>query len=158
VYLMPMPAWTEQGSVRFPLPAVDLPVSRTGLRLHYSPRFEIEALPGIFRVEPYQPPWSTALTAPAVAESRPAKPVPPNAAASSPGVPPAPASGDDKDAAGARLLVERFRREGAKTAAGVIPVHVTVPEIGPAIFAAAELTAESQVPIFEIAYKRANVR
>ncbi|HET7219028.1 MAG TPA: hypothetical protein VFJ02_13320, partial [Vicinamibacterales bacterium] len=148
VYLMREPAWTDKGSARFEWPAVDLPVSRTGLLLHYSPRFAVEAQPGLFRVEPYLPPWSAAL---APAASPTPKPQPRSAA-------PAPSASEDKDAAAGRMLFERFRRDGGKTTAGVIPVPVTVPEIGPSLFAAAELTAESQAPVFEITYKRANVR
>jgi hypothetical protein len=45
-----------------------------------------------------------------------------------------------------------------KTAAGTIPVHVTVPDIGPSFFVAAELTAESHAPSLDVRYKRVNGR
>ena len=45
----------QRGSTRggraIDLPALDLPVSRTGLELHYSPRFRVAPQPGAFRVE-----------------------------------------------------------------------------------------------------------
>ena len=41
---------------------------------------------------------------------------------------------------------------------GTIPVHVTVPVIGPSFFVAAELTAESQPATLEIQYKRVSER
>jgi hypothetical protein len=50
--------------------------------------------------------------------------------------------------------MERFRKDMGRTAAGVIPVQVTVPGIGPHLFVAAELTAESQAPVLELQYKR----
>lgn len=145
VYLLRGPAWTDKGVARVELPAVDLPVSRTGLLLHHSPRFALEPKPGMFRVEAIQPPWTPALRAPSPA----AGPGAAGAAAS-----PRP----DKDEADGRALLERFRRDGGRTAAGIVPVQVTVPEIGPSLFAAAELTAESQAPSIDIAYKRLNVR
>jgi hypothetical protein len=37
-------------------------------------------------------------------------------------------------------------------------VLVTVPDIGPSLFVAAELTAESQAPALEIHYKRVSER
>ena len=42
---------SDKGRARIDLPALDLPVSRTGLELHYSPRFRVEPQPGAFRVE-----------------------------------------------------------------------------------------------------------
>jgi hypothetical protein len=42
-------AWSAKGDARVELPAVDLPVSRTGLLVHHSPRFDVEPKPGAFR-------------------------------------------------------------------------------------------------------------
>ena len=47
VYLQRSDAWTGDGNAHIELPALDLPVSRTGLLLHHSPRFHVEPLPGI---------------------------------------------------------------------------------------------------------------
>ena len=41
-----------------------------------------------------------------------------------------------------------------KTTAGVVPVRVPLPDIGPSFFVAAELTAESQAPALDLTYKR----
>ena len=144
VYLLRAPAWSDRGTARVELPAVDLPVSRTGLLLHHSPRFTLEPQPGMFRVEAFQPPWTLALRATAPA----AKPVAAGSAAPR----------AEKDADDAFALLERFRRDAGKTVTGLFPVLVRVPEIGPSLFAAAELTAESQAPSIDIAYKRMNVR
>src|SRR5262249_7954400 len=60
-YLVRDTAWTEKGKARLILPALDLPVSRTGLLLYHSPQFRVTAEPGTFRTEPYENPFSAAL-------------------------------------------------------------------------------------------------
>ena len=142
VYLVKSAAWGEKGEARLELPTVDLPVSRTGLVLHHSPRFAVQLKPGTFRVETEQEPWSPALRA-GGAEPQ-----------SSPMPPPAPPRQADKDEASARALVDRFRMELGRTKSGTIPVEVTVPAIGPALFVVAELTAEMHAPALDLAYKR----
>ena len=50
-YLQPIDAWIDQPRTHFQLPALDLPVSRTGVELYHSPRYRIDLQPGTFRVE-----------------------------------------------------------------------------------------------------------
>ena len=57
------------------------------------------------------------------------------------------AGGDSASLGG---LVERFRKDMGKTTAGVVPVRVPLPDIGPSFFVAAELTAESQAPALDL--------
>jgi hypothetical protein len=140
VYLQRAAAWVDKGDTRVDLPAVDLPVSRTGLSLHHSPRFRVEPRPGRFRVETDRGPWS-----PVLALSSPAPP-PPVAA-------PAPAGSKDL-----QVLLDRFQKEMGRTMTGVVPVQVRFPELGPSIFLAAELTAETRFPSIEIDYKRMGSR
>src|ERR671920_4046 len=64
LYLERAAAWPEKGDERIVLPAVDLPVSRTGVTLHYSPRFAIEPRRGEFRLDDDTGPWSAALRDP----------------------------------------------------------------------------------------------
>jgi len=151
VYLQRTPAWTEKGEARVELPAVDLPVSRTGLVINYSPRFHVEPKPGAFRAESRQEPWSAALRSNETVALRSGSEAP------APPPPPAQAAGD-RDAASAKALVDRFRKEMGRTSAGAIPVHVTVPDIGPSFFVAAELTAEAHAPALDIQYKRLSER
>jgi len=147
VYLQRSSAWTEKGEARLELPSVDLPVSRTGLVVHHSPRFQVEPKPGAFRRDTDAGPWSSALrTDQSVARSAPPPPPPP-------AKPPS-----DRDDAGIQILVDRFRKEMGKTTAGVIPVQVKVPDIGPSFFVAAELTAESQSTALDLHYKRLSER
>jgi hypothetical protein len=61
VYLMPGTTWTDKGRAHIALPALDLPVSRTGLQVYYPPLFRVTSEPGIFHAETYSDPISTVL-------------------------------------------------------------------------------------------------
>jgi hypothetical protein len=148
VYLVRGRAWIEKGDARIDLPAVDLPVSRTGLLVHHSPRFDVEPQPGAFRSEANQAPWSGALRNDDVVSV---------AAMSSP-PPPPPSPDAERESASIQALIAQFRQEMGKTTTGVVPVHISVPEVGPSLFVAAELTAESHAPSLELHYKRLSGR
>jgi hypothetical protein len=148
VYLMRSTAWSDKGAAHVELPTVDLPVSRTGLLLYHSPRFEVQVRPGTFRVEAPQDPWSAALRADGRgAGATPEPPPPPPRPSAAPGR-------DEKDAASAKALVDRFRQQMGRTRAGAVPVEVAVPAVGPALFVVAELTAEQHAPAIDLDYKR----
>jgi hypothetical protein len=137
VYLQEIDSWPEKGRARLELPALDLPVSRTGLEFYYSPRFRVNLQPGAFRVEDDPGPFAEALR----------HPVGPPAAAKA--VP-------DRGAAGLQALVDRFTAEsGGRTVVGVLPVHVSFPMFGPSMFVASELTAEAESPSLELGFNRA---
>jgi hypothetical protein len=54
-----------------------------------------------------------------------------------------------------QALVDRFRNEaGGRTVVGALPVHVTFPQFGPSVFLASELTAESNAPSIELAFRK----
>jgi hypothetical protein len=144
VYLQRSDAWTNDGDAHIELPAVDLPVSHTGLLLQYSPRFHVEPRPGSFRIETDAGPWSAALRMdlPSGLSSIAAATRPPA------GLDP----GASKDL---QALVDRFQKETGRTTTGIVPVRVRLPAFGPAIFLAAELTAETRSPMIEFSYKRA---
>ena len=144
VYLQRSDPWTGDGTARMELPSVDLPVSRTGLLLHHSPRYRVEPAPGSFRVESDTGPWSPALR---VESSNAAQGGAP-AARPEPNV----EIGASKDL---KALVDRFQKETGRTSSGIVPVRVQLPVLGPSIFLAAELTAETQLPSLELVYKRA---
>ena len=130
-------AWLDKGRARLDLPALDLPVSRTGVELHYSPRFRVDLQPGSFRAETDPGPFAEALRQskpPAIADKK---------------------DRDDRAAAGLQALVDRFRNEtGGRTVVGSLPVHVAFPTFGPSMFLASELTAEARAPSVEVAYRR----
>ena len=63
--------------------------------------------------------------------------------------------GDARRDSGLQALVDRFRNEpGGRMVAGSLPVHVTFPAFGPAIFLASELTAEGRAPFVDLTFKR----
>ena len=63
VYLAPGTNWTDKGKTHIVLPALDLPISRTGLQVYYPPLFRVTSEPGTFRVENYADPISPVLNA-----------------------------------------------------------------------------------------------
>ncbi|HLG55078.1 MAG TPA: hypothetical protein VI485_07080 [Vicinamibacterales bacterium] len=137
VYLQRIENWVDKGLAHLSLPALDLPVSRTGVELHYSPRFRVALQPGSFRLEDDPGPFAEALRARAPVLLATAR------------------DNEQRAAAGLQALVDRFRTEaGGRTVAGALPVHVTFPLFGPSVFLASELTAESHAPSMEFAFKR----
>jgi hypothetical protein len=131
-------AWLEKGRTRVDLPALDLPISRTGVELFYPPRFHVDPQAGPFRVEADPGPFAEALR----------QPVAPPAALDK-------SMQGDRGAAGLQALVDRFRNEsGGRSVVGSLPVHVSFPAFGPSIFLASELTAEAGAPCIELVYRR----
>ena len=142
VYAQRTDPWRDKSRARIALPAVDLPVSRTGLELHYSPRFRVEAQPGAFRVDTDPGPFADALRTPPPPSARPAPP---------------PASRDAAATTGLQALVDRYRNEGGGRATiGTLPVPVEFPEWGASVFFASELTAESNAPALDLLLRRAS--
>ena len=146
VYLQRIDDWAEKGIAQLALPALDLPVSRTGVELHHSPRFRVELRPGTFRLEDDPGPFAAKRCGSGFD----------SVAASSTAVAFAPGTARDaQDASKLQALVDRFRNEaGGRTVVGSLPVHVTFPQFGPSIFLASELTAESNAPAIDLAFKR----
>jgi hypothetical protein len=137
VYLQRTGVWTDKGSAHLDLPSLDLPVSRTGLELHYSPHFHVELQPGGFRVTSDPGPFAEALRRPVSTAGG------------------GPQNGGPAATAELQSLVDRFRGgTNGRTVAGSLPVHVTFPDFGPSIFLSAELTAEDRAPSIELAIKR----
>lgn len=136
--------WTDKGRDRVLLPAVDLPVSKTGLEVRYSPRFRVTGIVGAFRPASFEPPASAVL-----ADEPPPPPAPP---------PPPKARAEAAKASAAAVeqqaLIDRFQEGRARRVAGVLPVRVPFPEIGPVLFVVSELTAESQAPSLDVDYRR----
>jgi len=137
VYLQSIDVWHDKGRTRLELPAVDLPVSRTGLELYYSPRFRVELQPGAFRLQNDPGPFAEALRQPLAPIAKEAS------------------ERDERAAAGLQALVDRFQSgSGGRTVIGALPVHVTFPKFGPSIFLASELTAETRASSLELVFKQ----
>ncbi len=142
-YLQRGPAWADKGDAHIELAAADLPIARTGLTLHYSPKYAIDPRPGTFRVTTEPGPWSANLRASG------GRVDPPPPAAAPP--PPAPI---DRDAKDLQALTDRYRKEAGRTRQGSVPLAIDFPSVGPTVFLAAELTAESRRPSFDLDYRK----
>jgi hypothetical protein len=140
VVLLRGEAGGDRGRAHLVLPAVDVPVSRTGLTIHHSPRFRVDVPAGPFRPEALEPPSSPALRTAGV----------PDDAEAAAGAKDAPAVGADVQG-----LLERYQKESRLVArAGITPVAVPFPAMGPALFLAAELSDAGRAGVVDLDYRR----
>jgi len=158
MYVTKANAWQDKGKETVTLPALDLPISRTGMVLYYPPTFKVNPEPGTFRTEEYQAPVSMALS--------------PGEAVGAGGPVNAPSafpkefdrleqfgqlqSADEKEKKDAtRALLDTFRAKslGGKVT-GILPVNVDFPAFGPSIYLVSELTSENQFPAAEFNIQR----
>lgn len=170
LYLAKATAWQDKGHEKVTLPALDLPISRTGMLVYYPPAFKVSAEPGTFRTQEYQSPSSAVLE---LSSGHGAG----IGSASGGGVGGGiyhvdglPALSDfdrldqftrlqEKDAKekkdATEALLENFRSKsvGGKVT-GILPVKVPFPEFGPSIFLVSELTSENQFPAAEFSFQR----
>jgi hypothetical protein len=162
-YFTPSAAWTDKGHLKLSLPALDLPISRTGLQLYYPPLFRLSSEPGSFHTENYVGPMSSVLVAeaaePAVNQPVPSPP-PRGAPVEFMAFVPLDEAGradlkSEKDRNDARKLVDKFRstEHGSRTS-GILPVRVNFPAFGASLFLVSELTSENQAPSAEFNYQQ----
>jgi hypothetical protein len=174
VYLARGNAWNDKGQFRLVMPALDLPVSRTGLLVYHPPMFKVIPEQGAFRMETYANPSSAALNPPAafgsgaggvsagisggasaIASSGPA------AMREMAAAPLSPFDVDGKDEvkakqaqAATQSLLDKFRADAlAGTRAGILPIRVSFPVFGPSLYLVSELTGENQAPIANLTYQ-----
>ena len=163
LYLTKAAAWQEKGQEKVTLPALDLPISRTGLLLYYPPLFKVSAEPGIFRTQEYVNPTSAALIPPVnepsaspgegmlVANAAPV--ATPKEFDSLKQFAKLQASEDKKDAT--QALLDSFKAKSmAGKVTGILPIDVSFPAFGPSIFLVSELTSENQSPAAEFNFQR----
>ena len=146
MYLVQGPAWVAKGRAALALPAVDLPVSRTGLLVYYPSTFRVTAEPGSFRTQAYEAPSGAlagAASAPATAAQRPA--AQPDLLQQ---------LNQNATQAGTQALVDRFRaRNEARRSAATLPIRISFPALGPSLFLVAELTGENQAPKVDFSFQ-----
>jgi hypothetical protein len=174
VYLARGNAWNDKGQFRLVMPALDLPVSRTGLLVYHPPMFKVIPEQGAFRMETYANPSSAALNPPAafgsgaggvsagisggasaIASSGPA------AMREMAAAPLSPFDVDGKDEvkakqaqAATQSLLDKFRADAlAGKRAGILPIRVSFPVFGPSLYLVSELTGENQAPIANLTYQ-----
>jgi hypothetical protein len=148
IYISRGPAWNDKGQCKLALPALDLPVSRTGLLVYHPPLFKVTPELGSFRTEAYEEPTSAALNPP----PPPAPPPPPPPSA---GISAITESRVITDQAATQTLVDNFRMtlQGGK-AAGILPINVSFQGLGPSLYLVSELTGENQSPSTDLNYQR----
>ena len=162
VYLLRGSPWNDKGQFALALPALDLPVSRTGLLLYHPPLFKVTAEPGAFRSAPYENPVSAALALPSASTGFgtgvaggmvPPPPVPTT---------PQPYDSDSKDESKLKrpqseteALLDKFKTDSlAGKRAGIVPIRVSFPAFGPSVFLVSELTGENQAPSAVLSFQR----
>jgi hypothetical protein len=159
LYLTKAMAWNDKGQEKLTLPALDLPISRTGLLLYYPPLFKVSAEQGAFRTQAYVNPTSAVLTIPSgdVVGTTVGGPIlPPQAS-------PAgefdhltrkqQANEDKKDSTQALLDSFKAKSLGGRVT-GILPIDVSFPAFGPSIFLVSELTSENQSPAAAFNFQR----
>lgn len=157
MYITKATNWQDKGSQKVTLPALDLPISRTGLLLYYPPMYKVSAEPGTFRPQEFQNPTSAALSQPsgvinigaasAIVVSRELDRLEQLTK---------PQGADDKekkDSTQALLDSYRAKSVGGKVT-GILPVNVDFPAFGPSIYLVSELTSENQFPAAEFSFQR----
>jgi hypothetical protein len=161
VYLVRGKVWNDKGQFTLPLPALDLPVSRTGLLLYHPPLFKVTAEPGTFRSVPYENPVSASLVPLQEDERRVAGVA--GGIASAPQPPASPLlDSDAKDESKVKgpqdttaALVGKFKADSLTgKRAGILPIHVDFPAFGPSLFLVSELTGENQAPSAVLSFQR----
>jgi hypothetical protein len=160
VYVIRSAAWSDKGQLKLPLPALDLPVSRTGLLLYHPPQFKLTNAPGAFRIEAYQQPISAALSDARFAAGEPAGGTLGALLSTAPAITLSESgkqlnAKDDANAAANQTALDKFREKSrAGKVSGILPMRVSFPEVGPSLFLVSELTAENQVPNADLNYQR----
>ena len=167
VYLSRGTAWNDKGQFRLALPALDLPVSRTGLLVYHPPLFKVTPEPGAFRTEPYENPISTALSERGrvfgIGAGEGAG-VGGGSFAASPSAASQPPPLSDMDAkdetklkrsqVATEALLDKFRADSLTgKRAGILPIHVSFPAFGPSLYLVSELTGENQAPFAGLTYQ-----
>ncbi len=164
VYLSRGTVWNDKGQFKLALPALDLPVSRTGLLVYHPPLFKVTPEPGAFRMEPYSNPISSALNPP-VTYSVTGAGIGPGVGGAVPAfsAAPAPPSADmdakdetklKRSQAATEALLDKFRTDSlAGKRAGILPIRVSFPAFGPSLYLVSELTGENQAPSAGLTYQ-----
>ena len=143
-------AWADRGKTSLPLPALDMPVSKTGVVVYAPPGFRVTQEPGAFRETAYVAPSAaafgtgrtTVLTASTSTIQNQQQDIlqqfNSNAAQSA-----------------SQTLVDRYKQKSeARTVSRPLPAGLSFPVLGSSMFFAAELTGETQAPKIDFNYEK----
>lgn len=146
-YLSRQPAWGDKGQAKLDLPALDLPISKTGLVLYHPLLFKVTPVPGAFRVQRFEAPLSAALNPPPGSRPQGSFSVDGNRVNNGPPQ--------------LQSFTDSFWASSGGRTAHVLPIRVSFPAFGPSVFLVSELTAENHTESVELTYqhdKKENVR
>ncbi|MGC2694831.1 MAG: hypothetical protein WA738_03490 [Candidatus Angelobacter sp.] len=151
-YLVRQAAWSDKGKATLALPALDLPISRTGLLLYHPPLFKLAAEPGTFRVEAYEAPLADAFRPFNVGSG---SAIDLEYGRNAGGIVDGVEKSANRPQSATQTLVDNFKAKplggrGAK----VLPIRPSFPAFGPSLFFVSELTAENHAPALELSYQR----
>jgi hypothetical protein len=149
-YLVREPAWSDKGKATLALPAIDLPVSRTGVLLYHPPLYKMAAEPGAFRIETYEAPASDAFHALDVGSG---SPIDAEYGRNS-GAPVTPSLKRTQGSTTQTLVDDYKNKTLGGRSAKVLPIRPSFPAFGPSLFFVSELTAENHAPSLEFSYQR----
>src|SRR5438046_5926048 len=157
VYLSHGSVWNDKGQFKLALPALDLPVSRTGLLVYHPPFFKVTPEPGTFRTEPYEYPLAGARNAPTSSGGIAGGIF----ATGSPGPATPPSDIDGKEETklkrsqvATEALLDKFKADSLTgKRAGILPIRVSFPAFGPTLYLVSELTGKNQVPSAGLTYQ-----
>jgi hypothetical protein len=168
-YLVRDSAWAEKGKATLALPALDLPISRTGVLLYHPPLFKVTPEPGSFRMEPYEAPTSAVFTNDdSVSVAQGVFGVPNSLTVNTNGIlgstdravsaPSSPGPNNMNympQSSPTQVLVDNFKTKSlGGRSAKVLPIRPSFPAFGPSLFFVSELTAENHAPALELGYQR----
>ncbi|HEY5028324.1 MAG TPA: hypothetical protein VIK39_07940, partial [Candidatus Angelobacter sp.] len=153
-YLVRQTAWTDKGKAQLALPAVDLPISRTGLLLYHPPLFKVAPEAGAFRAETYESPMADAFRAFDVGVGTAIPLRGSEYGRNSNGIVDL-AKSDNRPQSPTQVLVDAFNSKAlGGRGAKVLPIRPSFPAFGPSLFFVSELTAENHAPALEFNYQR----
>ncbi|MGJ5817270.1 hypothetical protein [Paludibaculum fermentans] len=154
LYMAQGTAWTDRGRASLALPALDLPVSKTGIHLYHPPLAKITVEPGPFRTETFQEPTSSVLNAPSY-EPAVAMMAPPG---SSGQLDRSQANAVPSQAATQALVDDYKTRVNARHSGSALPMMAAFPAVGPSLFLVSELTSENRGSTIELTYQKEKAR
>jgi hypothetical protein len=167
VYLTRSTPWTDKGHLKLSLPALDLPVSRTGLEVHHPPLFKVTSDPGAFTVATFEEPLSAALNPPLPSPPHPPSGIGAGVGGGVPGAT-APSSISEMAVNGRSIynlaqlspgvsqkLVDDYKTksEGGRVR-GILPIRVSFPSFGPSLYLVSELTTENKPTSADFNFQR----
>jgi hypothetical protein len=153
--------WIESGKLKLAMPALDLPVSKTGLQYFHPPLYKVTTEPGAYRIQEYQEPASYVLQTHGsgvgtIRQDAQQLPLASNDVMELLNVMGGVVKNEDNPVLGASNQTFAGVKapslpEGKR--AGILPIKLSFPAFGPSIFLVSELTAENQVPVIDFNYE-----